>query len=153
MKRSLTMLAAALLLATPAVAGGFLTLEDAWARPNLPNRPAAAYVTIRNTGDADDALIAVSSAAFGRAELHTVVKDGDVMRMAPLDRLPVPAGGTARLKPGHHHAMLFEATEPLKVGATFPLTLTFETAGEVTTEVSVRRRAPEEKGHSGHDME
>ena len=60
------------------------------------------------------------------------------MRMRPVEGgLELPAGGDLLLTRGEAHVMLMGLEEPLEDGATFPLTLIFETAGEVKVEVPV----------------
>ena len=92
---------------------------------------------MRNDGDTPDKLLAVRTPAAGKAELHTMAMDGNVMKMRPVLDLPVAAHGTAQLKPGGMHVMLMELRAPLKQGDKFPLTLKFEKAGDVSVEVSV----------------
>ena len=128
---------------------GDLTISHPQARPNLPNRPTAAYMKITNDGDTDDSLVSATSPAFGKIEIHTVVKNGEVMKMLPVVDVPVPAGTTAELKAGGLHLMLFDAKEMLKDGAMFPVTLTFEKGGAVEIMVKVDRRAGQ--GHGGHN--
>ncbi|GAA5529976.1 copper chaperone PCu(A)C [Herpetosiphon gulosus] len=98
---------------------------------------SAAYMTIRNTGAADN-LISASTDVAGKVELHTVVADGDVMRMEQVEKIEVPANGEALLKPGGFHVMLLEVKQDLKVGDTIDLTLTFEKAGTITLKVPVQ---------------
>ncbi|MEL6337244.1 MAG: copper chaperone PCu(A)C [Pseudomonadota bacterium] len=142
--------------ATGAVAHEFtqgdLMVDHPWARPNIPNRPTAAYAEIMNAGTEADRLIAASSPAFGRIELHTTTREGDVMKMERVEGIEVPAGGSASLEPGGLHIMLFDAVEILKEGASFPLTLTFENAGEVVVVVNVEKRGPtaDQDDHGGH---
>ena len=61
------------------------------------------------------------------------------MRMRPVDRIPVPAGGVRLLKPGDYHIMLIDLAGELKVGDTFPVTLRFERAGTLKVTAEVRR--------------
>lgn len=130
------------------IVSGDLTIAHPTARPNLPNRPTAAYMVIRNDGDTDDRLVSAKSDVFGKIELHTVIKDGDVMKMQPVTEIIVPAGGETALEAGGLHLMLFDAAERQKDGTVFPLTLTFSQAGDVDVMVKVDRRAG--RGHD-HD--
>jgi len=119
---------------------GGLTIDHPWGRPNLPNRPAAAYMEITNAGDAPDRLVAARSPDFGRVELHRSVMEEGIMKMRPVEGIDIPPGGSAALAPGGYHAMLFEARGQFAVGESYPLTLVFEKAGEITVEVSVETR-------------
>ena len=51
--------------------------------------------------------------------------------------IPVPAGQSVQLSPGGYHGMLMGLTTALKEGDSFPVTLIFEKAGEVTMNVDV----------------
>jgi len=131
-----------------------ISVEDAFARETIGvGTVGAAYMTITNTGGADDRLINAVTPAAGTTELHTHEKDGEIMRMRKVDAIAVPAGATAELKPGGDHVMLFELAEPLKPGAMFPVTLTFENAGDIEIEVSVIATGDSHGGmdHSGMD--
>lgn len=113
------------------------TIEHPWARASAgPARNSAAFMTIRNSGGADRLLAAAGDVA-GRIELHSHLMEGDVMKMRRAEAVEVPAEGAARLQPGAIHIMLIGLREPLKEGDRFPLTLTFEKAGDVTVEVAV----------------
>ena len=131
------------LAALPAAAHDFqlgdLSIDHPWARASAgPARNSAAFMTIHNKGDADR-LVAAAGDVSKRVELHTHLMEGDVMKMRQVEAIDIPAGGMAELKPGSFHVMLIGLNEPLKEGDSFPLTLTFEKAGEVTLEVSVEK--------------
>ncbi len=119
---------------------GDITVQGPWARASAGQAKAgAAFVTLNNAGATDDRLTGVSAGVSDKAELHTHIKEGDIMRMRPVEAIDVPAGGVATLQPGGDHIMFMGLHEPLKEGETFPLTLTFEKAGEVTVEVMVMK--------------
>lgn len=139
------LLAAALLsVAAPAAqacqtwTAGDLTLQHAWSRASIgTDRPGVFYVEITNKGAEPDALVGIATPASGMPMLHeTVVKDG-VATMPHAMSIPVPAGETVKLAPGGYHGMLMGLTAALVEGGSFPATLTFERAGEVTVDVEV----------------
>ncbi|MDH4074884.1 MAG: copper chaperone PCu(A)C [Acidimicrobiia bacterium] len=68
--------------------------------------------------------------------------DGAMVMQEVKGGIEIPAGETVELAPGGYHVMLMELAEPLKEGAMFDLTLTFENAGEKTVNVEVRTEAP-----------
>lgn len=120
-----------------AVTAGDLQISAAWARASV-STAGAAYLTITNTGTADDVLTGASTGIAGRAELHQHLMDGGVMRMRPVEGgVVIPAGQTVVLKPGGLHVMLMGLTEPFDQGKIFALTLTFKTAGTVAIEVPI----------------
>jgi copper(I)-binding protein len=75
-------------------------------------------------------------------ETHVTVKDGDIMRMREVKGYEVPAQGSFELKPGGAHLMLVDIKKPFKEGDRVPLTLRFEKAGEIKTELVVSRSGP-----------
>lgn len=129
---------------------GSLMIDHPFARANIPERPAAAYAKIMNMGSEDDRLVAASSPAAGRVELHTHLMENGIARMRPVEAIEVPAGGTAELKPGGDHVMLFDLVEPLKKGDKFPMTLTFEKAGAVEVTVNVEALGTSGQKHGDH---
>lgn len=153
MKTNLKMLAVLALLTTPAFAddmmpmmapatAGSLSLTDGFAFATLPNQPVAGgFMTIANTGDADDRLVAVSSDIADVMQIHTMAMDGDVMVMRELpDGLPLPAGETVVLQPGGFHIMFMQLNGPLVEGETVPVTLTFESGAEVAVDLPIRKK-------------
>jgi copper(I)-binding protein len=127
------------LAAAPAVAQTpQVAVEAPWARASVGNsRIAVAYMTLRNATAAPDRLLAVSS-TVGRAELHTMTMDNNVMRMRAVEAVDIPAGGSALLQPSGLHIMLVDLREPLRAGTQVPLTLRFERAGTVEVSVPVQ---------------
>jgi copper(I)-binding protein len=121
-----------------AVTAGPLTLSNGWTRAAGQGAQGVGFVTIRNTGSEADTLVAASSPAAGRVELHTSLREGDVMRMRPVENVPVPAGGSVTLAPGGLHMMMMGLTRPLVVGQVVPVTLRFERAGQVTVNMGVQ---------------
>jgi copper(I)-binding protein len=131
---------------------GQIEVKDAWARAT-PGKAenGAAYLTI--VTPAADKLVAVSSPAAKKTGLHTMTTEGGVMKMRPLDGLDVPANQPVTLKPGGVHIMLQGLNEPLQAGKSFPLTLTFEKAGQREVEVAVEKPgAMGPEGHAGMQM-
>jgi periplasmic copper chaperone A len=123
-------------VASPALAQETVRVFDAWARASvLASRPGAAYVTIESTSD--DTLIGASTPVAKRVMIHAVEKDGDVSRMKHVEALELPAGQQVTLAPGGMHLMLMGLQDKLSEGTAFPMTLSFEIAGEITVDVSV----------------
>lgn len=124
-------------------ASAAFSVSEVWSRAMPPSAPTGAvYFTLQNPGAAQDRLLAARTPRANRAELHTHVQKGDLMSMQQVDSVSVPANGTLQFKPGGHHVMLFELTEPLRAGEHFPLTLQFEKAGELTLDVQILDQAP-----------
>jgi periplasmic copper chaperone A len=117
-----------------------IEIADGWARASAGQaRAGAAYMSLRNTGDAEDRLTGAETPAASRTEIHTHIKDGTIMRMREVEGgIVLPPGKTVTLEPGGLHVMLIGLTQPLQEGETFPLTLKFEKAGDKTVEIAVR---------------
>lgn len=131
------------------------TVTDAWAAATAEGvRVSAGYMTVANPGAADDKIIAASTPAAGKTELHLMEKDAaGVMKMRMADGgVAVPAGGSVSFAPGGTHLMFFELPAQLKEGGTIPVTLTFEKAGPVEVQFAVKPRTAAAKGagHGGH---
>lgn len=143
--------ALATLPAAPALAHhdtrlGELVIGHPWTRAAGANQNGAAYMTLRNTGREADRLVSASSPIARTVELHTHIRDGEVMRMRQVADIAIPAGETVRLRPGGLHVMLIGLTEPLRQGAEVPVTLRFARAGEVTVQLEIQ--AAGARGHS-----
>jgi len=123
---------AAYLAAFPALAFAEVVVTEPWARASiLTSRPGAAYLTL--VSDTDDRLLSATTPAAGHVMIHASGTDASgVTRMIHLDALDVPTGQAVRFAPGGMHLMLMNLAGKLDEGANFPLTLTFEVAGEVT---------------------
>jgi copper(I)-binding protein len=116
---------------------GEITIRQPWARASLGNAPnSAAYMILQTTGAADR-LISGSTPVAKEVELHTHVMEGGVAKMRPVAAIEIAPGTPTVLEPGGPHVMLRGLTQKLEAGATMPLTLVFEHAGEVMLEVPV----------------
>ena len=144
------LLAAALLAAVPALAqtpAAPVEVQNAWARSTAAGaRAGGVFLTITDKG-APDRLIGASTPVAATAEVHETVNDKGVMHMRPVSALPLQPNDPVTLKPGGYHIMLMGLKQQLKDGETFPVTLTFEKAGAVTTTVHVAKA-----GAMGPDM-
>lgn len=141
----------ALTLSTTAAFAGDITITDSYARAASPAaKTGAAFLMIENAGP-DDRLVDARSPAAARVELHTHIEEDGVMRMRHVeDGFALPTGGKIMMKRGGDHVMFMGLTGPFEQGASVPLTLVFESAGEMEIEVPVDLERMPEKGH-GHD--
>ncbi|MCB4769487.1 copper chaperone PCu(A)C [Ancylobacter sp. Lp-2] len=142
---------------------GALEIGHPWARMTPPGaKVGGAYLSIENTGSTPDRLVSVTVAPdiAGRAEIHEMSVTDGVMKMQMLpDGVAIPAGGKVALAPGGYHLMLQDLKQPLKEGASFKGTLTFEKAGTIAVDFKVEgmagpKGAAPQAGdpHAGHDM-
>ncbi len=125
---------------TPALAGSEdVVVEGAWSRASIGmNRPGAAYMTIRNTGDTPVTLIGLTTPLAMMPEIHESKTNADgVSSMAPADEITIAPGESVSLEPGGLHAMLMQLQTPMTEGESYPLTLLFDDGGEVPVEVPI----------------
>ena len=133
--------------ATADVSAEAVRITHAWARASVPGQKATgAFMTL--TANTPLQLVGVASPVAGVAEVHEMARDGDVMRMQPVQAIEIPAGGSVTLRPGGLHLMLVGLSAPLRVGEAVPVTLTFEHAGAITVQVPVQ--AAGATGPHGH---
>jgi hypothetical protein len=136
---------------------GDLVIDHPWSRATPPAaKTGAGYMTILNKGTTADRLIAISSAAAGRVEVHRMTMDGTIMRMRPVpEGVEIGPGESVKLEPGGYHLMMMDLREPLKQGQKVPVTLRFERAGQVTVDLAVEAMGAGATGagHDGHGQQ
>jgi copper(I)-binding protein len=157
--RTLSKLAFAAVLigfVTPALAQGTsntsITVEQPWARATPGGaKTGAVYMTLDNKSSTADRLTGASSDVADKLQIHEMKVENGVMKMREVaGGLSIPAGGSVALKPGSYHVMLIGLKKPLTVGEKFPLTLTFEKAGNISVTVPVQAMgAAQDKGSMG----
>ncbi|SOD63698.1 hypothetical protein SAMN06297387_11254 [Streptomyces zhaozhouensis] len=118
---------------------------------------AGGFLTVRNAGGADDALVSVSSDLTGSVEMHETVDNA----MRRVEELPIPAGGTLALERGGSHLMFVDLAEPPVEGDVVTVELRFEVSEPLTVEVPVESATHtggendhgdhgDHEGHEGH---
>lgn len=149
MTRTVIALLATLVVASTAsatgpadVRAGSIVISDAWSRPTAAGMPmGVAYFVVRNAGSADDAIVAASTPAAARVEMHQTTLSDGMARMRPLREIVVPAKGQVAVAPGGIHLMLVDLAAPLAAGQRIPLVLQFRNAGRVEILLVVESRA------------
>jgi copper(I)-binding protein len=130
-----------LLVATLA---GAQTIEvsDAWARATVAGQSASgAFMKIRASEAAR--LVSASTPVAGVTEVHEMKMEQNIMKMAAISALDLPAGKWVELRPGGYHVMLMDLKKPLTDASTVTLNLVFENAKGVrsTQQLQVPVRA------------
>lgn len=111
--------------------------DQGWVRtPPAGRTVTAGYVSLR-AGAEDDQLVAASSAAAERIELHTMEDDGEVMRMRQVEAIDLPAGETVSLAPGGDHMMIF-GIDAAALGDSLEITLEFASGAQSTVSLPVQ---------------
>lgn len=67
---------------------------------------AAGYFDVSNPGATVLELRAVSSPSFDSIEMHETREEGGMSRMRQIEKVEIPAGGSASFEPGAKHLML-----------------------------------------------
>ncbi|MDQ6951000.1 MAG: copper chaperone PCu(A)C [Mariprofundales bacterium] len=132
------MIAAVLACAAPSWAGRW-SIEDAWIPlPPPVSDVAAAYLTLRNSGDRPVTIISVTTKFAKHAMIHTMRMEHGMMKMMALPKLVIRAHGSVVLRRGGKHIMLMGPTRTLHAGDRVRLTLHDQSGAAVTTQATVR---------------
>jgi len=100
-----------------------------------------AFMEIKNTGN-DLQLVSATSSVSKAVELHTHIKDGDVMRMRKVNAIDLPSNSTTELKPGGLHIMFIGLNTHLEVDQTVGVTLNFSDDRQVELNIPVKAIMP-----------
>ena len=123
-----------------AVVAHDITIKDPWVRAAPPNAPAlGAFMVLENYGNSERSIVAArTSLEVDHVELHRTMMVGDVMKMVPQEKIPLPAHGVTELKPGSWHVMLMSPKKVPQKGDKLQITLVFDDGFEQTVEAVVR---------------
>lgn len=124
-RSAIRVLACSLLVALSFSAAAQTRVDDAWVRTTVPGQPASGAF-MRITADTDSKLLSVSSPVAANVQIHQMSMTNDVMRMGPVESVPLPAGKSVSLDPDGYHVMLMGLVGQIKDGDQVPLTLTVE---------------------------
>ena len=131
-------LLAATLLASAAHAQ--VTVDKPWVRTTVAQQTtSAAYFTV--TSAQGGRIVDASSPVAASAEIHEMKMDGDLMKMRPVDAVPLPAGKPVPFAPNGYHLMLMGLKAPLKAGDVVPIKLVVEDAKGKRETVDVKATA------------
>ena len=122
-----------------AVFGADVEIDGAYARASIPNVPnSAAFFVIKNNSDKDIAITGANSDAAQKNELHTHIKENEMMKMMKIEKLVVPAKSSLELKSGGDHVMLIGLKKELKAGDEISLELSFSDGDKKSIKVPVK---------------
>jgi hypothetical protein len=117
--------------------GGEIAVTEVWGWSPTEDR-GAVYFMVENPGSDADRLVAAASDAAGTVQVHETTTVDGTAQMNEVDGVDIPAGGSVTFEPGGYHVMLMDIPEPLEVGSSIDVTLTFEGAGEMTVSAEIR---------------
>ena len=119
--------------------GADVEIEGAYARASIPNVPnSAAFFVIKNNSDKDIAITSANSDIAEKNELHTHIKENQMLKMMKIEKLVVPAKSSLELKSGGDHVMLMGLKKELKAGDEINLELSFSDGDKKNIKVPVK---------------
>jgi len=127
-------------------------VSKAWTRATAPGQDSAS-VQLTITSKKDATLVGVASGSAQSGEIHSMVMEGDVMKMRALESLPLPAKTPVTLGADGNHLMLVGLKNPLKAGRKLPFALTVKFADGRTSVIRVLAaiKPLETTGDEGHE--
>jgi copper(I)-binding protein len=152
MKRILCAGLLAMLAVAPAFADD-VKVTKAWTRATAPGQDSAS-VQLTITSKKDATLIGVASGSAQSGEIHTMVMEGDVMKMRAIESLPLPAKTPVTLGADGNHVMLIGLKKPLRAGHKLPFALTVKLADGKTVvlkELAVIKPLETTSSEEGHE--
>lgn len=114
-----------------------ITIDNIRMRATPPGQMVTgAFMTLNNGSSQNLTLISANSDIAGVTEVHETTREGEVMKMHKVDKIDIPANGSAELKPGSFHIMLMELKKPVPAGEKANITLTFSDNSQKTIEAT-----------------
>lgn len=108
-----------------------LYVDQAWVRLSAnPDSPSAGYFIVHG-GPEPVKLLAVTTPAAQRLELHESIDQNGVMKMQPIVTVDIPAKTDVAFAPGGKHMMLWGINEGMKKEGKLPLTFIFSNGDRI----------------------
>ena len=129
-----------------------LVISDPWIRA-MPesSRVIPVFFKLHNASAQDRVLVAIKS-GHGKVEIHQTLASGNLMKMQPIDALPIAAGEQVMLKPGGYHGMMSQFTQGVpQEGELVPMTLVYANGEEQEVRVKVVRKVSTGMSMSSHN--
>lgn len=119
---------------------GDITVENPFVKEVAAQMPnSAAFMTIVNKGTKAVSLVDAKSAVSKIVELHTHGHKDGMMAMYRVEKIDIPAGGKAELKPMSFHVMLIGLNKPVKEGESVEIELVFDNGESVKVSAPVKK--------------
>lgn len=117
-----------LLMSSPLLAD--IIFKDPIIKNNFGKKITAGFVTISSGEDLE--IVSISSKISKRIEVHTMLMEGDVMKMRKIDSPVITKNKPFALKKSGDHLMIYELTENLDDLKNVAFTFTFKNkSGEI----------------------
>ncbi len=108
-----------------------LVVESGFVRASLPGMAStAAYMTLKNTGDADLAITGITTSVAAKVSIHSTMNHDGMMHMIDMNSLTVAAHKTVVLESGGMHLMLENTAGMLAADSKVELVLQFANGGK-----------------------
>lgn len=140
MKKLILFILFNLLLISNSHAGNDIKIVNPW----IPEAPPGAgvmagYMEIHNSSTQIIDIVAISSPAFNRVEMHLSKEVDGFAKMLPQKMLSVPAKGKLILKPGSYHLMLIKPKKRLLNGDVTQLNFTLSNDSKLGIDISIQK--------------
>lgn len=113
-----------------------VSVTEPWVRATVPaQKSTGAFMQVQSATPAR--LVEVRTPVAGRAEIHEMAMEGQVMRMRQVKGIDLPAGKPVLLASGGYHVMLLDLKRQLKAGESVELTLVVEDGAAKRQDVKV----------------
>lgn len=120
-----------------------VVIEKAWVRAMPPSQPnTAAYMTVRNEGEARLQIVAASSDLQARVEIHTSAEVDGMVSMQRLEEVALEPGQSVQFAPGGMHIMMLGLNQMPAPGEQVKLCLQLDSGASACADAEVRRVAP-----------
>jgi len=130
-------------LPVSSVLAGEIVISQPTILEPVPAAPiASGYLEIINNSDTADRLIKIEADFAAKTQVHEMKVENNIMRMRMVpDGLEIPAGATVHLKSDGVHLMFMRLKERPRAGEARKVTLTFENAGIMELDFTVKTKA------------
>ena len=104
-----------------------IEVSNSFVKATPPNmKQTAVFMDIKNNSDKEISLIDANTSLSGVTELHTHIKDGEMMKMIKVPDIKIPAHVETKLKPGGLHIMVFDLNSSVDENTTANVWLKFD---------------------------
>ena len=125
-----------------------MMIQDGWVRAvEDVSGGTAAYFILHNGTESDRSLIAVEAEIADRAELHESRLEDGLLRMRPVDNIPVASNSSVELAPGGYHVMLLDLRQPLSAGDSVEIILHLDDGTILNEKLHVQSGAGDHSHH------
>jgi len=122
-----------------------LAVSDVRLFAPLPGSHAAVgYLSLHNQSDAPLTIDNISSASFGKVQMHeTIIRDG-VASMQSLPSVIIEPGSSVHFTAGGKHLMLMQPTADTPAGSDVMLEIQYDSGGMLLISATMQSRLPAE---------